>query len=218
MIIQKIEDKKIEKDMKMNSQDEKIIMSTYDYVYIRSNFFNIALGCVGLIYYDSNSIFYSVAAVFVLGFVIISLLRVLFLYKDRDINFYSTKIVNTKEHLTLNHNEIDEIYKVSFFSLLNFHTEIVRFNIIQKIFHIFILIVILWFPYLLAQLLMSIHCRKIVMHEALIFISKNNRRGIIVQIPLSNSVEQKKLEEYIHTYFNIDFTSLKTKFFLPTKG
>lgn len=197
------------------------IFETKDYMYLVSNvnFFIIGMICYVILY--ENPLGLEIPAGTnnpVAGLVTFTLLGkglfgIIFFHKNRyKTAFYKNKIINDVRKIEMNTEEVREIYRISFFLILDDYFTIRRQHLLGKI--LITIISPIFLMYFIFNTIFKIfYFKQNLIHNFLVIIGKDDKQMIKIQLPLENKQEQ--LENYCKEYLNTDITKLETRFFIP---
>lgn len=199
------------------------IFETKDYMYFVSHIKFLILGMICYFVFYENPLGLEVstassnpiAVVVVWSLIGKGFYGIIFFYKYKyKITFYKNKIINNSIKVEINTADIEEIYKISFFLIMDDYFTIRRQHLLGRI--IFMIISpILFIFFIFNTIFKRLYFKKNIIHNFLVIIGKNDKQMIKIQLPLENQDEQEQLNNYCKEYLNTDITKLETRFFIP---
>ena len=204
-------------------ENENYIFETKDYMYFVSHVKFLILGMICYFVFYENPLGLEVstassnpiAVIVVWSLIGKGFYGIIFFYKYKyKITFYKNKIINNSIKVEINTADIEEIYKISFFLIMDDYFTIRRQHLLGRIILMIISPILLIF-FIFNTIFKRLYFKKNIIHNFLVIIGKNDKQMIKIQLPLENQDEQEQLINYCKEYLNTDITKLETRFFIP---
>lgn len=207
------------------NESKSYVFNIKDYMYLISymNFFILGLICYFVFYKNPLELEVSTASSNPIALMVTwallgkGLYGIISFYKNKyKITFHKNTIINNSKNVEMHTTDIREIYRISFFLNIDDYFTIRRQHLIAKIVLTIISPIILIY-FIFNTIFKILYFKKIIIHDLLVIIGKNDTQTVKIKLPLNSKEEQKQFEDYCKKYLNTDITKLKTRFFIPNK-